>query len=274
MITICLDAGHYGKYNQSPVLPDYYESEMNWKLHLLLKKELQAYGVKVVCTRSDLSQDLPLTERGKCAKDCDLFLSLHSNGAEREDADHVVIFTMVGEDAAAQTSNFLAEKLAPVITEVMGVREKQYRIAARRSENDRDGDGEKNDNYYGVLYGAQTVGTPALIVEHSFHTNLRSVKWLSDGENLRKLALAEAAVIADFYGLSRNLYRVQVGAYKNKANAEKMLARLKEGGYEGFVTTKDNYYKVQLGAYSVRENADRMAQKLKADGFSICIEYG
>ena len=33
---VCLDAGHWGKYNRSPVVPAYYESEMNWKLHLLL----------------------------------------------------------------------------------------------------------------------------------------------------------------------------------------------------------------------------------------------
>lgn len=34
---ICLDAGHEEKYNRSPAVPEYYESEINWKLHLLLK---------------------------------------------------------------------------------------------------------------------------------------------------------------------------------------------------------------------------------------------
>ena len=37
---VCIDAGHYGQYNQSPVVPEYYESDMNWKLHILLKGEL------------------------------------------------------------------------------------------------------------------------------------------------------------------------------------------------------------------------------------------
>ena len=46
-IKICLDAGHYGKYNQSPAVSKYYESDMAWKLHLLLKKELEAYGIEV-----------------------------------------------------------------------------------------------------------------------------------------------------------------------------------------------------------------------------------
>ena len=35
---ICLDAGHYGYYNQSPANKSYYESKMVWKLHLKLKK--------------------------------------------------------------------------------------------------------------------------------------------------------------------------------------------------------------------------------------------
>lgn len=41
---ICLDAGHYGKYNQSPVNKAYWESEFTWKFHLLLKAELERYG--------------------------------------------------------------------------------------------------------------------------------------------------------------------------------------------------------------------------------------
>ena len=39
---ICIDAGHYGKYNQSPADSRYYESDFTWKLHLLQKKYLEA----------------------------------------------------------------------------------------------------------------------------------------------------------------------------------------------------------------------------------------
>ena len=48
---VCIDAGHYGKYNQSPVIKSYYESEMTWKLHLSLKAELESYGIEVITTR-------------------------------------------------------------------------------------------------------------------------------------------------------------------------------------------------------------------------------
>ncbi len=51
---ICLDAGHYGKYNQSPANKAYYESEAMWELHLLQKKHLESYGFEVVTTRGRL----------------------------------------------------------------------------------------------------------------------------------------------------------------------------------------------------------------------------
>ena len=48
---ICLDAGHQGRYNQSPADHRYYESVMVWKLHLLQKKYLEDYGIEVITTR-------------------------------------------------------------------------------------------------------------------------------------------------------------------------------------------------------------------------------
>lgn len=67
------------------------------------------------------------------------------------------------------------------------------------------------------------------------------------------------------------LYRVQVGAYGVKANAEKTLEALKSKGYDTMLVQVGNLYKVQVGAYSKKENADNMAAKLKADGFDTFI---
>ena len=61
---ICLDAGHYGKYNRSPVDGRYYESDMVWKLHLLQKKYLEEYGVEVILTRGSQGADRDLYGRG------------------------------------------------------------------------------------------------------------------------------------------------------------------------------------------------------------------
>lgn len=76
-IKVCLDAGHYGKYNRSPAVSSYYESDMTWKLHNYLKKELEAFGIGVVTTRTNQNTDGALYERGAASKGCNLFISVH-----------------------------------------------------------------------------------------------------------------------------------------------------------------------------------------------------
>lgn len=200
--TVCLDAGHYKKYNRSPAIPEYYESEVMWKFHLLLKKFLEALGIKVITTRADKNKDLALDARGKASKGCDLFLSLHSNAVGsgmNEKIDHVAVYHLVNDTTTKcdEISREFAQQIAPVIAQVMGTKN-GFRVLTRQSSNDRNKDGIMNDNYYGVLNGARKVETPALILEHSFHTNTRTVKWLLDDANLEKLAKAEAECIAEF----------------------------------------------------------------------------
>lgn len=231
MAKICLDAGHYGKYNRSPANKSYYESDMNWKLHLLLKKYLEQYGIEVILTRKDQETDLGLTTRGKASKDCDLFLSIHSNATGNkvnESVDYpVVIVPLDG------SSDKIGNSLAACIEEVMGTKQKG-RIYKREGNH-----GE----YYGVIRGAVAVGTPGLILEHSFHTNTRSTNWLLNDDNLDALAKAEAKVIAEYFGIdtekSSVIYRVQVGAYSVKANAEAMQKKLKKAGFDAIIVKKE-----------------------------------
>ena len=67
-MVITLDSGHYGKYNQSPVIKNFYESEFNWKMTNKLAKYLKQYGITVKLTRSELNRDKALYERGLMAK--------------------------------------------------------------------------------------------------------------------------------------------------------------------------------------------------------------
>ena len=201
-VKICIDAGHYGKSNRSTVYPSYYESDMTWKLHLLLKKELEAYGFEVITTREDKDVDLKRETRGEMSEGCDLFISLHSNACGDESVDKAVIIPFI--DLAwmdiDDKSRAIAAKFGPCIMEVMGL--SSYQIYPfRDEEEDRDGNGVFDDEYYSVLHGARNVGTPGVILEHGFHTNTKCAKWLSNDSNLEKLAKAEAAVVADFFGV-------------------------------------------------------------------------
>lgn len=203
---ICLDAGHYGKYNRSPADKSYYESERMWDLHLLQKKYLEGYGFEVVTTREDQAKDLELKLRGLASKGCAFFMSDHTNstaaGTVNEEVDRVVVYPLYNDDTTAidEESKALAYKLAPAIAKLMGTKQ-GWVVLSRKSSNDRNGDGIMNDNYYGVLNGARLAGTPAVIVEHGFHTNPRCVAWLKDDKNLDALAQLEAQILAEHFGL-------------------------------------------------------------------------
>ncbi len=189
-IKIMLDAGHYGKYNHSPVVDRYWESEMTWKLHLFLKGELEQYGFEVLTTRKQQELDKPLYDRGYSAKECDLFISLHSDASNTESVNRVNVFKPFDLD-----DDPLSSKLAAGIAELMEV--SYGRVATRRSGN---------NEYYGVMRGARKAKVPLYyIIEHSFHTNKYAAEWLLNEENLKRLAVLEAGLIADHYGYKKTV---------------------------------------------------------------------
>ncbi len=71
------------------------------------------------------------------------------------------------------------------------------------------------------------------------------------------------------------LYRVQVGAYSVKENAEKKLRQISATGTDCFITDKDpvdGFYRVQCGAYSIEDNAIRKMNELQYMGFDAIIK--
>ena len=70
---------------------------------------------------------------------------------------------------------------------------------------------------------------------------------------------------------SGSLYRVQTGAFKSKANADAMLAKVKAKGFDTYMVKAGDLYKIQVGAFKVKANAEAMMKKLQAAGFSAFI---
>lgn len=205
---IMLDAGHDGKYNRSPAVKTYYESDFTFKFCNMLKEELEARGFEVGLTRTEQNQKLDLFSRGKASKGYDLFLSIHSNstgsGKVNDNVDYPVAITMLDDEKVDidEISLEIGRKLVSVVEEVMQTKQ-AGRTYTRQSSNDRDGNSIMDDEYYGVLNGAKRVGTPGIILEHSFHTNTHSTVWLLDEVNLRAMAKAEATALAEHYGIGK-----------------------------------------------------------------------
>lgn len=65
------------------------------------------------------------------------------------------------------------------------------------------------------------------------------------------------------------LYRVQIGAFSVRANAESCLKQADKKGFSGFIVeaAKNKLYRVQIGAFASRQNALNYLAQAKQKGF-------
>lgn len=96
------------------------------------------------------------------------------------------------------------------------------------------------------LYEVRVPAAPTAYIECEFHDTKAGAKWIV--ENTEKIGEAIAKGICKYLGVTfkakpqpkptnkgATIYRVQVGAYTKKENAENMLAKLKKDGYSVFI---------------------------------------
>lgn len=99
------------------------------------------------------------------------------------------------------------------------------------------------------LYEVKNSKGLCVYIEVGFHDNKEEAKWII--EHTQDIAVAIAKGLCKHYGVkyvaadskpaatkpaeSDVFYRVQVGAFDSKANAENMKKRLKAAGFEGFI---------------------------------------
>src|SRR5690606_34781216 len=120
---------------------------------------------------------------------------------------------------------------------------------------------------------------PAILIEGGFMDSTVDIKKMRDDKVLDAVGKAIAEALAVYFGLKKKkkpaapskLYRVQIGAYSVKANADAQATKAKRAGYSPYIAREGGLYKVQIGAYSVKANADKMASELKRKGFNVYI---
>jgi N-acetylmuramoyl-L-alanine amidase len=83
---------------------------------------------------------------------------------------------------------------------------------------------------------------PAVIVETAFVDNAKDIQIIDTEAERKQIGIALAKGILktlniEFKEEKKTLYRVQVGAFYNKAYADDMLKKLKKDGYDGFIVT-------------------------------------
>lgn len=227
---VCIDAGHgietAGKRSFDGSLLEY---EFNRDVANRLKKYLELAGVKIVMTCRD-EHDISLAERCRIANaaKADIFISIHANafGTTWNTARgwEIYIYKKGGQ---AET---IAKAIHSTSIPALGLIDR----------------GIKEANFY-VL---KNTTMPAVLVEHGFYTNKEECALLKTGDFREKCAIADAKGILKYAGIrfveppkpansdvapGGKLYKVQVGAFKNRSNAEALLEKLKKSGFDGFL---------------------------------------
>lgn len=203
-------------------------------------------------------------------KGCDFYLAIHSNAGGGGKASGAVGFYHPDSEIAKALATALVKELNAVCP-----------YKSNRSSDVQNGMKQFNGAGYGEIRSPMQLGIPSALVEVNFHDNEPIAKWIVANKD----TIAEAIVksIVSTFNLkkksgeskpvtpSKTLYRVQVGAYLVKANAEAQLKKVKAAGFDTYMVNDGKYYKIQVGAYSVKANADAMLKKIQAKGFSAFI---
>ena len=187
------------------------EGEQCGKIAEACKVALERSGVDVMLMHDESMQT-------KCAEsnkfDADLHVPIHTN-AFNGTVSGTRMFCFNDSGNGMRACKAIFNRLAP--------------ITPGTSENIR---------VDASLYEVRVPAAPTAYIEVDFHDVPEVAKWIIGNTELIGETIAHG--ICDYLGVafkeaSKTIYRVQVGAYAVKANADKMLAKLKSDGYDGFI---------------------------------------
>ena len=215
MAKVFLSAGHGGS-NPGAVAYGLKEKDINLQALLACKEELERHGVTVVCSRTkDENDDVYEEVREANASGADIAVSFHANASGNGKGD--------GFEAFYYSTSDRGKKLA-----LLG--EKYVKALGQNSRGIKNGD---------HLYFVRKTDMTSVLFESFFVDNDKDNDIGDTVAEQRNFGVAYAKAILEYLGIAYNsvdkLHRVQVGAFRNKENAEKLLAELKEKGYSGFI---------------------------------------
>lgn len=213
---VFLSAGHGGN---DPGAVAYGMKEKNINLQVLLacKTELERHGVKVSTSRTKDEND-PVGEEVKeaNASGADIAVSIHTNAGGGD-----------GFEAFYYTSSEVGKELATLA-------EKHVKALGQNSR------GIKSGNH---LQFIKNTTMPAVLMESFFIDNDTDNNIGDTVAEQKKFGVAYAKAILEHLGIkwvaesnAKSVkYRVQVGAYSDKANADNTVKKLKELGYSAYI---------------------------------------
>jgi N-acetylmuramoyl-L-alanine amidase len=149
----------------------------------------------------------------------DLAVSIHNNAGGGDGGE--VFYSHLGGKGKTLAENILAE--------IVKIGQNSRGAKIRKNSQGKD--------YYGFI---RSTTCPAVIVECAFVDNATDLKILVTEAQRKEMGVAIAKGILKALGIEiqsekTSLYRVQVGAYLVKANAEAMQKKIKAVGFDAFI---------------------------------------
>lgn len=195
--TIVIDPGHnYGGDKGATAIIDgetYSEVELNMEVSLYLKNELESKGYNVLLTReADEKLEIEVTESLKNRvimannANASLFISIHHNTAEAEEANGIETYYSSAEQGDDFKGGAVANKL-----------ELSKKIALAVNNKVADGMGLNNRGVKDSELFIKSTNMPSILIEAGFITNAEEAERCSDIDKQKELAKLIAEAVSE-----------------------------------------------------------------------------
>lgn len=201
------------------------EEDLNLAISLACNEVLQRHGVNTLMSRTKDENDTLNDEIKECNKfKPDIAIDIHNNAGGGDGVEAYYHY----KGGASKT---LADN---VLAEIVKIGQNSRGAKTRRNALGKD--------YYGFI---RETSAPAVIVECAFIDNKKDIAIIDTAAEQKAMGIAIAKGILKTLGIayveekktetSGKIYRVQVGAFKERANAEGMQKRLIANGYDAII---------------------------------------
>ena len=211
---LVIDLGH-GGHDPGAIGPNKtHEADVVLAVGKELNELLKGYELEVKFTRLS-NVYLSLIERSKIANDfkADYFLSIHINSATDNSVRGIEVWQYSNKN---DKLNKFSKNLCEDVAKIFNVRNRGVKLSQKLS----------------VL---KNTDMPAALIEVDFISNVNAEKDLNISSNIKAVALAVKDNLIDLFELesvaSDVLYKVCIGAYKDRNNAINQVRLAKEKGF-------------------------------------------
>lgn len=241
------------------------EKAINLKTAKYCREYLEKYDCTVFLSRETDTGDLLITQRIADLKEkkVNVVITIAHNAGGGQGCE---IFYWKDDTASKRLAMLIEEKFKEIGQISRGVK-----VSSEAAYN------------FGMVREPSKEGIPAVLSEFAFLDNAEDRLLVDSEEDLKKEGEAIGKAVKEFLNLKevtakpeipseeiRVLYRIQIGAFKLKANAESYVEYVKRRGFDAFYKEDSSgdgiIYRIQAGAFENKSYAQEHLRQLRESG--------